>query len=309
MAEAIALTLQPVNPASDFSFSAYELHEMAPIDLKTFVVNPTNHSLRITSESVMGGDLPAGLVCSPEGVLSGIPARGTASEIPNDILVFVECEGALPLTFDIYLTIYPAENLSVILPENEATAMFKADAERMKEEYGIDLGQLENFWGLFSDDLSHPDLKEFLTRKIKPADIYYLLGRFATLTIWNADDVSPADEGQMIQLKEASPHFFVYDFKVALIATPKDLYEASRTLEDALQTARAMVLEVQRRKWNVQLAGYDKMVTAAWVEANRLNDLKQGHAIKVEYYSPTPTDQHILQYSLGKQTAKRGTAE
>jgi hypothetical protein len=62
-----------------------------------------------------------------------------------------------------------------------------------------------------------------------------------------------------------------------------------------------MIREIQKRGWNIQLAGYDKMVTAAWVEANRLNTLKQGHEIRVDYYEPTIADQNILQYSLGSQ--------
>lgn len=299
MAENSELALQlKAGSADHFTFSVNEGSSIEPIDLKPFVDNPTSKPLKFTAELVLGGELPKGLTCSSDGIITGAPEKGSANDLPYDVLIITECEDLQPLIFDIYLTIASSES-------QEATGTLQdkkgTEADAMKSEYGIIPEQLEQFWALFSDDLSHPDLKELLTRRVTPADIYHLLGRFATLTIWNADDISPAVNGKLMGLKEASAHYLVYDFGVALIATPKELYSSERTIEDSLQTARAMIREIQRREWNIQLAGYDKMVTAAWVEANRLNSLKKGHEIRVEYYEPTVADQNILRYSLSSQ--------
>lgn len=297
MAERDDLVLQ--NKPGDFEISATEGVAIEPIDLKSYIRMPEGASVTFLAELALGDGLPKGVSCSEDGILSGTPEKGTADELPYDILVVASSGNRQPLIFDLYLTIYPMKSLGIVLPEEESEAYLKAQREQMKKEYGIDLEQLDQFWALFSDD-EGPDLTELLTRKVTPAEIYALLGRFATLTLWNSDDITPAVNGKIIEIEGASQHFLVYDFKVALITTPKDLYASDRTLEDALQTARAMVHEIQRRGWNIQLAGYDKMVTAAWVEANRLNSLGRGPAIKVEYFSPTPADQHVLKQSLGK---------
>ena len=103
------------------------------------------------------------------------------------------------------------------------------------------------YWELFSEGLELPDIEELLTRKVTPDEVYYLLERYATLIIWNAEDLSPSKDGTVIEIEGASKHFNVYDFGNALVMTPVDLISSERTYNDALQTAIAMIhLEYHR---------------------------------------------------------------
>ena len=115
------------------------------------------------------------------------------------------------------------------------------------------------------------------------------------MTIWNADNLTPPDNGKLIDLPEASGLYRVYDFGSALVASPVDLYDSKRTINDAIQTAKAMAHEVDRRKWNIELAGFDKMVRATWVEIQEINRL-QDKNIYIRGYQPTYADYDSLTY-------------
>lgn len=247
--------------------------ELAPINFNDYIDNSTGEALRFSVELVGGGALPAGIVLSQNGVLSGTPQLGTANVLPYEMTIVVFHPAVSPLVIHCKLIIHEA-------PDK------------------INLDEFKTYWQKFADGLELPDLEQLLMRQITPLDIYYLLGRFATLIIWNANDLTPADKGVMIDIPYSSALFKVYDFKSALVASPKDLYDPNRGLGDAIQTAKAMVHEIGRRKWNIELAGYDKMVTAAWVEVQYLKRMAKGHAIKVYNYEPSLYDTEVLSLSL-----------
>jgi len=255
------------------SISVNQGSELRPINFNDYIDNPTGEALRFSVELVSGGSLPAGMVFSQNGVLSGTPQLGTTNVLPYEMTIVAFHPAVSPLVM----------HCKLFIREVPGT---------------VDINEFKNYWQKFADGLDLPDLEQLLTREITPLDIYYLLGRFATLILWNADDLTPANKGVMIDIPHSSELFKVYDFKSALVASPKDLYDPNRGLGDAIQTAKAMVHEIGRRKWNIELAGYDKMVTAAWVEVQHLKSMAKGHAIKVYNYEPSLYDTEVLSLSL-----------
>ena len=271
---------QPTLQEDYLEFSLQAGSEITPIDLKESIDNPSDISLKFSAELAIGGPLPANLTCSEDGIIGGMPEKNTAAMLPYSVNVVAEGEGVEPLIIDIYLFIASAKG--------EETG---EDDELVEpSELEFDLEQFDQYWKAFNDKLELPDLEELLTRQITKRDIYYFINKFATLTVWNADDYRPADTGQLIKVSGASEHFMVYNFDVALVGTPKDLYSTSRTLGDALQTARAMVQEAYERKWNIELAGLDKMVSAGWVEAEWLNKNKAEYKMAVKNFIPSEND-------------------
>jgi hypothetical protein len=164
--------------------------------------------------------------------------------------------------------------------------------EAVKEQIAPDLSGLEHFWETLDKGFEFPSLEQILTREVTPAEFDYLLQRMAPLIVWNSDTIAPADQGVLITLREASPYYRVYDFVVALLATPKKLYDGERTWGDSIQTAQAMGREGARRGWNMHLEGFDKMVTVAWVEVQRINLSRKDKKIQVLHY-PTPGEEKI----------------
>jgi len=199
------------------------------------------------------------------------------------------------------------ETPDVTEEETETTEPEAVETEETEAKpAGFTTEKLQNFWQSFSEEKQLPSLEEVLAREITPVEIYHLLERFASLIVWNADDLTSAKTGKRIELKDdeesgednAELRYTVYDFGVALVATPKDLFDSERTLSDALKIARIMMKEVQRRKWNIQMAGFDKMVSAAWVKVQQLNERSKEHKIEVIDYEPREYDLNILFYTL-----------
>ena len=274
------------------SFQANEGIKFDDFDLNEYIKNPADEPTQFTVELADGGSLPKGLICSEEGVFGGTPEKGTARDLPYELLFIAQSENADLLVLSTTLKILPGV-------EEE-----KAEADDIEEEVGEEVSEediekrkkgktIEKFWKSFTEGKSF-DLEEILTRDISPMDVYYLLGRFGTLTIWNSDDLSPAAKGYLIELDDSSSHYLVFDFKVALVATPKDLFDYDRTIDASLKTARAMTREIHKRAWNIEMAGFDKMVTAAWVEVQHLNRLGEGHKIEIHHYEPSAADYEVL---------------
>ena len=96
--------------------------------------------------------------------------------------------------------------------------------------------------------------------------------------------------GFNLPLKDASPHFNIYDRGSSLIAVVKDFFSQERTQKDAMQTARALAREVYNRKWKIEFAGIKRMEGALWVELEHLQD-RHGKRLEVSHYTPTIQDQ------------------
>jgi hypothetical protein len=267
-------------------FLATEGVEFQDINLNWYITNSSSsdQSAKFTVALPGNEPLPAGLILEENGNLCGTPEMGTAREVFYTLVFTATVPGSKPLVF--------ATRLRITSQEQE-------DAEAEMEENLVDminprLEELKGYWEKLFDQAPLPDLGDILN-DIKPTDIYYLLQRFATLTVWNADDLTPADKGQLMQIPDVSSFYNVYDFGVALVATPKDLYDDQRTLKHSVDTACAMMKEAHNRHWNVELAGFDRMVTAAWVTAQELG-------VKVYNYHPSADDMNTLNNVMAKKT-------
>lgn len=228
------------------------------------------------AELADGRSLPQGLICTAEGLINGIPAAGTQGAYK----VKVTAENELgEQTFEFDFTIKTR-----IAMEGDKTF------EQLKSQV----------WEALAKNLPLPDLSDLLERPISPAEIYYLLERFAYLKVWDVYNLEIPGERKELALEGASPHYHIYDRGSCLVALPKELFSHERTLEDALQTSRAMAREVYKRGWVVELVGFHKMARAAWIEIQSLGD-KFGKRLEVLHYSPTTED--IKLYAMQSKAA------
>lgn len=218
-----------------------------------------------------GTSLFKGLVCTTAGLVSGIPAKGTAGSY--EIIIIAENDSGIPLTTQFHFTVN--ENLA-------------SDNREKSSEWWTELKS--KVWEALGQDLTTiPDLQELYDRPITAAEIYYLLERFATLTIWDAYNLEPPGDKVLLTLEDANPHYNIWDRGSCIVVGPKDLFSHERTLEDALQSARLAAREVYKRGWAIQLAGFEKMTRIAWIELQLLGD-KHRKYIEILHYVPSPED-------------------
>jgi len=277
--EAFSITFNNIPPQLINEGASY-----GPFALYDFIQWPEGMEpipLRFEAEIADSGQsLTKGLICTEDGLLSGIPARGTQGTY--EILLTAISGTGEKWTTTFKLTIKPSLTASVT-----------------SDEYV----QLKSkVWEALDQGLPMPDLEALYSLPITIAEIYYLLERWATLKIWDAYNLEPAGEKHLLQLEGASPHYNVYDRGSCLVASPKDLFSHERTSEDALMTARAMAREVYKRGWAIEFAGFDKMVRAAWIEVQHQGD-KHGRPLEIVNFTPTEDDMKLYM----KQAEVRST--
>ncbi len=243
-----------------------ELAAYGPVDLKNYVVTPEGSTApTFRAETKSGEALPAGIICTEDGLFTGIPARGTSNNY--DIVLIAENEaGAIQVEFVLAIQPAPVSGDAAYLDQLKAQV-----------------------WQAVDENLPLPDLGDIYGKDITVLEIYYLLERWGVLKIWDAFNLDPPGALQPLQLEGMSEHYNVYDRGSCLVACPKDLFSHERTLEDGLRTARAMADEVYRRGWTVELSGFDKLTRAAWVQIQHLGD-QYGKALDVINFEPTPED-------------------
>lgn len=252
-----------------------------PFNLKDFITTsdgtPVRFSALLSSEKA----LPTGMICTEDGILTGIPAKGTAGNYEINVTAQND-EGTIQAI--VYMTIKP----SLLTTGSEYFDKLKAQV-----------------WEALEQKLPVPDLKELYGRDITPLDVYYLLERWGVLIIWDAYNLDPPAEKVLLTLEGTSPHYNIYDRGSCLVGAPKDLYSYARTVEDGMQTARAMAKEVYKRSWTVEMAGFDKFTRAAWIEIQHLND-QHGKSLEIINYSPNPEDIKLYQKQSEARVLKSG---
>ena len=237
-----------------------------PFDLKKFIqVTEGSATPTFTAELSTGSALPQGMICTSDGVITGIPAKDTHGNYEVKITATNEA-GSVNTTF--VMTIKP----SLLGTSAEYSNQLKSQ-----------------IWEALEKNMPIPDLMAIYERPVTLADVYYLLGRFGVLTIYDAFNLEPPGEKVLLNLPGISKHYNVYDRGSCLVATPKDLFSHERTLLDGLITARIMAREVYRRGWTVELTGFDKLMRTVWVEMQHLGDL-YGRHLEVVNFQPTPDD-------------------
>jgi hypothetical protein len=256
----------PIPPQVINEQSAY-----GPFDLKAFIMTPEGSDVPTFQAEVKGGNaLPKGMICTSDGVMTGIPSKGTQG-VYEVIVKATNEAGTVQATFN--MTITP----SFANRESESDYINKLKAQ---------------VWEALDQRLPIPDLVDLYEREITPLEIYYLLERWGIIKIWDAFNLEPPRDKVLLTLEGASKHYNVYDRGSCLVATPVDLFSYERTVEDGLQTARAMAREVYQRDWTVELVGFEKFVRAAWVEIQHLGD-QYGKQLEVINFSPSTSDVRI----------------
>jgi Putative Ig domain len=239
-----------------------------PFNLADYIQTQDGSVITFNAQLKSGESLPKGLICTGDGVLTGIPGQKTQG---NYEVVIIAKNDAGQLEAEFVLTIKP--NLS--------------------EEGENYLHQLKKqVWEAIKTDISIPDMGFDINQPITIFEIYYLLERWAVLKAWDAFNLDPAGEKVLLNLEDVSPHYNVYDRGSCIVAVPKDLFSHERTIADGLQTARAVAREVYKRGWTVELVGFEKLTRAAWVEIQQLGD-KYGKHIEVINFQPTINDVRI----------------
>lgn len=241
-----------------------------PFDLKDFIKAPVDAPAQFQAGLLDGNPLPKGLICTGDGILTGIPGKDTQGNYK--VIITATNEGGT-LDTEVSFTIKP----SLVSGTMEL-------ADQLKSQV----------WEALEKGLQVPDLSELYDRPITPLDIYYLLERWGMLTIWDAYNLDAPGEKHLLQLEGASSHYNVYDRGSCLVASPKDLFSYERTLEDGLMTARAMAREVYQRGWTIQMAGFYKLMRATWVEVQQLVD-QYGKPMDVINFTPDSHDLKIYQ--------------
>jgi hypothetical protein len=250
------------------SFTTFEGAPFGPIDLKKYIkpTNGTHADLRYSAQLLNGNPFPAGLICTQDGLLSGIAAVGTMAEY--EILLSVERPD-----FDAFTTVFTLSIKAKLSPEDP---LFLTTLK-------------SQVWKALSSNLPVPELSDLLNRPVTALEVYYLFQRFGILTIWDVFNLEPAGVKQAIKVEGANSHYHYYDRGSCLVAAPKDLFSHQRTLEDALHASRALAKEVYKRGWTIEFAGFNKMVRAAWVELQHLGD-KHGKKLEILHYEPSVDD-------------------
>lgn len=237
-----------------------------PFDLKQFIQSAEGNSApRFTAQLSDGQALPKGMICTSDGIVTGIPAENTQGTY--EVIITAENDAG-PLQATFVLTIKPSLATSA-------------------GEYSDELKK--QIWEALEKNLPIPDLKELYNRPITPLEIYYFLERWGVLKIWDAFNLDPPGPPVLLTLEGASKHYNVYDRGSCLVVVPKDLFSYERTLADGLQTASVAAREIFKRNWTIELMGFEKMVRAAWVEINHLGD-QYGKQLEIINFNPTPRD-------------------
>lgn len=243
-----------------------------PFDLKGFIQVPGGGegNLRFRGELKSGEALPRGLICTADGIVTGIPGKDTSGNY--DILITAENEaGSLEAHY--FMMIKPS--------------LFAADADYIDKLKA-------QVWQALEQHLPLPDISEMYNQPISILEVYYLLERWGTLKIWDAFNLEPPGEKVLLTLEGTSPHYNVYDRGSCIIAAPKDLFSHERTIEDGLKTARAVAREVYKRNWTIELVGISPLTRAAWVELQHLSD-QYGKSLEIINYNPGPIDLKVYQ--------------
>lgn len=249
-----------------------------PFDLNEFIQAADGGDVSFQAELADGSMLPQGMICTEDGIVTGIPAKDTAGHY--EIVVRAWTDGG-EITTKFIL------NIQSSLAEKDTQTEF----DELKQQV----------WQALDENMPLPELADILERAVTPLEIYYLLERWGTLTIYDAFNLEPPGEKHLIVLEGASEHFLTYDRGSCLVACPKDLFSHERTLADGIATAKALAREVFNRGWTVELVGFDKYSRAAWVEIQHLSE-KHNKKIEVLNYEASSMD-----VDLYKRTTKMTT--
>lgn len=250
-----------------------------PLDLAEYI-QAGDGEIHFQAGLANGLGLPKGLICLDNGIVTGLPAKGTHGQ------------------YDVHITAFNNEGK---LEEKFSLTIMPANIDKNTQEYLDDLKQ--QIWKALDQNLPIPDASDLLDRGVTPLDVYYLLERWGTLKIYNVYDLSAPGDKNLLTLEGVSEHYNVYDRGCVLVAAPKDLYSHERTLADGIRTVQAMAKEVYRRGWTVELIGFDKLSRAAWLELQHLGEL-HNKPVDIMNYDPSSADVRLYHWQADERLMK-----
>ena len=217
------MAAQPPVLLEEIPFQIVNVGAACNVDLKRFF-DTSNDVLTFAAQLKNGAPFPAGLIITATGLLSGIPAADT-QDVYEVLLEVTNSEDEILITsFQLLI------KDRLVIDDPTFLTNLKADV-----------------WRALENNMPLPEISALFDRPITNVEIFYLLQRFATLTIWDVYNLEPAGEKVLLTLPEASQHFDIYDRGSCLVGSPKSLFSHERTMADTLQTARVMAREVYRR--------------------------------------------------------------
>jgi len=254
------------------AFEATEGASFGPFDLTDYIVSPDGSvgTVSYFVELTSGEALPTGLVCTQAGLFGGRPQKGSAGDLEINLIAMFD--NGDPLIVQTTLSIKPG----IAADDPDQFAALK-----------------NQVWEALGKNQPPPNFADALNRPITPAELYYLLQRFASLSIWDVYNLEHANEKVLLTLPDSSPHYNIYDRGSCLVGAPKDLFSTQRTLADALLTAKVMAREVFKRGWTIEFSGFNKMARAAWVELQVLGN-QNNKQIEILHYIQGPNDQKLF---------------
>lgn len=255
-----------------------------PFDLKEYIQVPEGSELFFSAELADGSMLPRGMICTMDGIVTGIPAKDTQGN---------------------YEIVIEAENEEGSVQAKFVLAIMPAIVNKNSQAYIDDLKN--QIWLALENNQQAPELADLIDRAITPLDVYYLLERWGTLTIYDAFNLEPPGEKKLIVLEGASPHYLTYDRGSCLVAVPKELFSHERTLADGIATCAALAREAYKRNWTVELVGFEKYTRAAWIEIQHQSQ-KNNRKMEVLNYEPTTNDMK-LQYMQAQAKSMQKSME
>jgi hypothetical protein len=261
-----------IKPLPPFAF--YEGRQLGPIDLNEYIVTPDEESGAVKFYASMyndGEDMPSRIICSEDGLFGGIPAEGTKGNYR--IMIFAQNRSIDSLIVETEFTISE-------IPAAEDPAMFA----NVKSQV----------WEALGNNQPASALSEALARPITAAEVYYLMQRFGSMTIWDVYNLETPGPKTVLNLPDISAHYNIYDRGCCIVGAPKSLFSYERTLNDAIQTAKVMAREVYKRGWTIEFGGFNKMVRAAWIELQVLQS-KFNKPIEIMHYTATQKDLAIFE--------------
>ena len=249
-----------------------------PFDLNPFIESPEEAgNVYFEADLQTGDSLPKGMICTRDGILTGIPAKGTQGLYQIRLMIGNDID---QIETDFIFEIKPGIVTSV--------------------DYYSELKQ--QIWDALEQRLPAPTLDEIYNRPITAQDIYHFLEKWGVIKVWDAFNLESPGDLVPLTLPNASSQYVVYDRGSCLVAGPKDLYAEDRNLEDGLKTARALAQEVYRRGWTIEMAGLDKFTRAVWVE---LQILAARHHTEIEILNYEPTEEDKKLFKVRSRLAPR----
>jgi hypothetical protein len=257
-----------------------------PVNLNEYIQsNPESGETRFFMRlEETGDDLPYNIICTREGFFGGIPGKEALGE--HQCLIIAENDyDRLLLPVSVMVVERPAAEDPLALEEHKTRV-----------------------WQALQDEGAIPSMEGAIdgafTRPITPIEIYYLLQRFGSMTIWDVYNLESPGEKVLLTLPDSNKFYNIYDRGCCIVGAPKSLFSHERTLADAIDTAKVMAREVYKRNWTIEFGGFNKMVKAAWIELQVLGD-KLGKRIEIMHYTPSPHDLNI--YTAQAAASKRPT--